>query len=468
MAHSCSFLEVRKSLNQKDLPFPWGEPTIFFTHAAYCIHCVTCVCSRILSSSWPSTISNYWILSINPSYPSPPSPHALPKRRPPPKSTASQLMDGWTTCPTTSVVPGQIGKILWYEDYYFESKHVLCTQAFSVAAVSTTVDNGESSPGSTKLDNKTGHNCRMSKEQYQSFCRLVNYHSEGAHCNLILQDLDAMKYYFDTDWKVSGKPVSLPGNITDMARILAKITLLLIRADACTSHIINKVWGKDNAVQLALGGPQGDLLLVWQRIFTHQKVAINTVYICLSNPSTPILPPDSAAFKCLSHTIQQLLLDAKDKRVFAREPVPSGARPAQWLTDNLQGYLVPYTLSFKQKAVRWFGDLLLRKNRLTTWQILIMESWWRMGCAPLHIDGILPNWTRSGSANALHERNSRRGVGQWRLWDHADDSRRLDRLNLLDIGTGNLICYFFYWLANSTVQKINNINAMKSINQSSM
>jgi hypothetical protein len=102
----------------------------------------------------------------------------------------------------------------------------------------------------------------MSKEQYQSFCRLVNYHSEGAHCNLILQDLDAMKYYFDTDWKVSGKPVSLPGNITDMARILAKITLLLIRADACTSHIINKVWGKDNAVQLALGGPQGDLLLV--------------------------------------------------------------------------------------------------------------------------------------------------------------------------------------------------------------
>jgi hypothetical protein len=59
-----------------------------------CIHCVTCICSCILSSSWPSTISNYWILSINPSCPSLPSPHALPKHCPPPTSTASQLMDG--------------------------------------------------------------------------------------------------------------------------------------------------------------------------------------------------------------------------------------------------------------------------------------------------------------------------------------------------------------------------------------
>jgi hypothetical protein len=64
-----------------------------------------------------------------------------------------------------------------------------------------------------------------------------------------------MMYYFDMDWQVSGKPVLLLGNITDMARILARITLLLVGADTCTPHIIKKVWGEDNFAQLALGGP---------------------------------------------------------------------------------------------------------------------------------------------------------------------------------------------------------------------
>jgi hypothetical protein len=47
-----------------------------------------------------------------------------------------------------------------------------------------------------------------------------------------------------------------------MAINLARITLLLIGADACTPRIINKVWGENEAAQFALGGPQGDLLLV--------------------------------------------------------------------------------------------------------------------------------------------------------------------------------------------------------------
>jgi hypothetical protein len=269
-----------------------------------------------------------------------PAKSACPPKAPSPTNVNSFPVDIWMTItpPTTSIVLGQIGKILGYESYYFEFKCVLCTQAFLVAAVSTTVEDGESPPGSTELNNKTGHNCRMSKEQYRSFCWLVlgldnntcgNYPSEGALHNLILQDLDAMMYHFDTDWQVSSKPVLLPGNITNMARILARITLLLlVGADACTPHIINKVWGKDDAAQLALGGPQSNLSLVRQRILTHQKVAINTVHIWLSNPSMPVLPPDLAAFKCLPHTIQQLLLDMKDKCVFAHEPVPLGVQTA--------------------------------------------------------------------------------------------------------------------------------------------
>jgi hypothetical protein len=134
-----------------------------------------------------------------------------------------------TTCPTKCIVPDLIGKILRFEGYYFKSEHVLCTRAFSVATVSTTVNDGEFPPGSTELDDETGHNCKMSKEQYRAFTRLVlgldnntwaNQRTECAFRNLILQDLDAMLYYFDMDWQVRGEPVSPPGDITDMAIIL--------------------------------------------------------------------------------------------------------------------------------------------------------------------------------------------------------------------------------------------------------
>jgi hypothetical protein len=124
------------------------------------------------------------------------------------------------------------------------------------------------------------------------------------------------------------------------------------------------VWGESKAAQLALGGPQGYLLLVQQQILTHQKVAINTVHIWLTNSSTPVLPPDSEAFKLLPRTIQQLLLDTKDKCVFARKPVPSGERSAQRLTDNLCGYIIPDTHSFEEKAIHWYGDLILGKDQV--------------------------------------------------------------------------------------------------------
>jgi hypothetical protein len=45
--------------------------------------------------------------------------------------------------------------------------------------------------------------------------------------------------------------------------------------------------------------------------------------------------------------------------VFAREPVPSGTSTAQRLLDNLRGYTIPDTQSFKEKAIRWYSDLLL-------------------------------------------------------------------------------------------------------------
>jgi hypothetical protein len=128
----------------------------------------------------------------------PPPPKALP-----PTNVNSFLFDRWMTAthPTKCLVLGGIGKILRFEDYYFESMCVLCTQAFSVADVSTTVNDCESPPGSTELNNQTGHNSKMLVDQYRDFTQLVlglnndtwaKHHTESALHNMILWNLDVM------------------------------------------------------------------------------------------------------------------------------------------------------------------------------------------------------------------------------------------------------------------------------------
>ena len=93
----------------------------------------------------------------------------------------------------------------------------------------------------------------MTKVQYRDLTRFVlghddetwaNHRTESTFRNMILQDLDALLYYFDTNDYVQGKPYSTPGDLTDIANIFARLTLLLVGADACTPYIINKVWGK--------------------------------------------------------------------------------------------------------------------------------------------------------------------------------------------------------------------------------
>ena len=140
--------------------------------------------------------------------------------------------------------------------------------------------------------------------------------------NLILHDLNVMTYYFDTDTYYKNEPISLPGDLKDMATIFARLTLLLIGADACTPHIIISVWGEDDDARLALGGPHGDLSLIRRCLLTLSKVAINTVHIWLTDPTTPILAPTSDSYDCLPSTLWHLLLHSSDKLVFACEPVP--------------------------------------------------------------------------------------------------------------------------------------------------
>jgi hypothetical protein len=180
---------------------------------------------------------------------------------------------------------------------------------------------------------------------------------------MLLQDLDAILHYYVVKYSLqSGKLVSLPGDRFDMARILARLTILLIGTHACTPYIISSVWSENEDVHLALGGPCGDLSLIHWRLPALSKIAINTIYIWTTDPDLPILAPDSQNFKCLSPTFQTLLLHSCEKITYACKPVPSGAASAKLLTDNLQARTSPDKSPFKTKAIQLYRDLLLNQH----------------------------------------------------------------------------------------------------------
>jgi hypothetical protein len=114
---------------------------------------------------------------------------------------------------------------------------------------------------------------------------------------MLLQDLDAILHYYAVSYSVPtsdngiDKPILLPGNQADMAKIFARLTILLIGANACTPHIINSVWGKNDDARLALGGPRGDHSLIRRRLLSLSKIAINTIYIWTTDPELPVLDP---------------------------------------------------------------------------------------------------------------------------------------------------------------------------------
>jgi hypothetical protein len=192
-----------------------------------------------------------------------------------------------------ATVSGRSSTIIGYDNYYFHNKHILCIRAFSISAVTTTIDDRAFPPGSTKLDDKMGHNCKMPRALYNTFCTHVLGLPQGSHTvhcsektfqNMLLHDIDTLLHYYIVIFfsRLSSnnpEPISLPGDCSNMARILARFTLLLIGTDACTPHITKSVWGSNDDAHMALGGPRGDLTLIRRRVVTLSKIAINTIYI---------------------------------------------------------------------------------------------------------------------------------------------------------------------------------------------
>ena len=147
-----------------------------------------------------------------------------------------------------------------------------------------------------------------------------------------------------------------------MARKLARLTILLIGANACTPHIINSVWGENEDARLALGGPCGDLSLIRRPLLSLSKVAINTIYIWTTDPQLSVLKPNLQSSQYLPPTLQTILLHSRKKLSYDRDPVPSGTASAKLLTDNLCAHIFPDSSTFEDKAIEWFCDLLLNKK----------------------------------------------------------------------------------------------------------
>ena len=148
------------------------------------------------------------------------------------------------------------------------------------------------------------------------------------------------------------------------------ITMLLIDTNACTPHIVHNIWVSNNAARLALCGPHGDLSVIHRWILTHQKVAVNTVYIWLTNSSMPILPPDLEAFKKLPTMIQWLFLDPYPQVIFW----PCISRRTLRMTE------FPTTPPSKTRPS---AGLMISSSIATQsmiWWDLTTESWWLMEC----------------------------------------------------------------------------------------
>ena len=87
------------------------------------------------------------------------------------------------------------------------------------------------------------------------------------------------------------------------------------------------------------------------------------VHIWMTDPVMNFFAPASPSFQRLPPTVQQLLLHARDAKIYAREPIPPGTAFTQILTKNLREYILPDNLPFEDKAIRWYWELLLHPGK---------------------------------------------------------------------------------------------------------
>ncbi len=176
--------------------------------------------------------------------------------------------DKWST-----MTPPPLSYHHWIQGH----AHFVCTlllpewlRAPRKSTTATTIGDGGSPQGTTELDDESGHNCRMSDEDYRVFVHLVlglDYGGMGTgseghkQCSHSFVDMLLTNYS-----AIANLHPAIHNKIVDnrqaLARALACCPLLLLSSDALTLSIIQRVWGANDTIRQKLGGPRGDLSLI--------------------------------------------------------------------------------------------------------------------------------------------------------------------------------------------------------------
>ncbi len=145
---------------------------------------------------------------------------------------------------------GYLGVTISYRHFYFHNDRVLQTKVFSASTTATTIGNGGEPHRSTELDTITGHNCAMTKDDYNTiFASVVlgvcpgrmhgNRPSKDLFVNLLLCD------YVVLTNLIAVFALNETSNRRGLAQILTRFSLLMLGAKALTQRIIEQVWGSN-------------------------------------------------------------------------------------------------------------------------------------------------------------------------------------------------------------------------------
>ena len=273
-----------------------------------------------------------------------------------------------TSHPIKAKTPGFYNTTISCKHYFFHDSRVLLTQAFAASTTSTTVGDGGSPCGSTKLDEETGHNCKMTANEFQDFALLVlgldthssafgpSKHSHGfkqtesSFLNMLLNDFAVITNLHPAAYHNN------EGDRLSLARSLARCTLLLTGAEALTPNLIRRVWGANETVRRNLGGPRGDLALIRRRLISMSAVAINAFHLWMTTEFDGMRVITSDSTRYHPRTMQEILKDIMlpSSATYVREPLAAGTERVEWLLS------CGMYLSFEDMAARWYHDLLLR------------------------------------------------------------------------------------------------------------
>jgi hypothetical protein len=193
--------------------------------------------------------------------------------------------DKWsaTTHPIKGEIFGFINSTISYQHFYFHQGRILHTKAFAASTTATTIGNGGKPKGSTELNDATGHNCAMTKEEYVTFAIIVlglcpdlqhgTRQTGSSLLNMLLGDFVTL---------TNLPAVYLLDETTDkhpLAHFLACFSLLMLGVDALTPAMAERVWGQDNVVHQQLGGPRGDLAIIRRHLISLACMTNNAFHL---------------------------------------------------------------------------------------------------------------------------------------------------------------------------------------------